>query len=544
MNDSSKAKAELIREVSALRKKIRELELCEAERKRMEEELVVSRNRLSKAEIISRCGNWEFNLGLNSVFGSEGARRIYGLQSGEWTIEEVQRIPLPEYRQMLDEALRGLIDRNGPYSVEFKIRRPDTGEVIDIYSVAEYDAPRKVVFGVVQDITERRRSEAEKARLESQLFRARKMEAIGALAGGIAHDFNNIFTVITGYGALMKMEMGESNPLNAYVDNIVSSAEKAAHLTQSLLSFSRQQPIALTRIDLNESLRSVGRLLGRLLTENIVIRTLLTAGDVTIMADATQVDQILLNLAANARDAMPEGGVLSIETSVVELDEEFRRRHGFGAPGRYALLSVSDTGMGLDESIREKIFDPFFTTKETGKGTGLGLSTVYGIVKQHNGFITVYSEPGMGTAFHIYLPTVGDKAHEEEEPAPLPSQGGRETILVAEDNDAVRDLICKVLTEYGYTIVEAADGEEAIERFKGADKIDLLILDSVMPKKGGREAYNGIHEIEPHIKVIFTSGYTRDVILDKGIEDRQFAFISKPISPGALLRKVREVLDE
>jgi CheY-like chemotaxis protein len=200
--------------------------------------------------------------------------------------------------------------------------------------------------------------------------------------------------------------------------------------------------------------------------------------------------------------------------------------------------------VGLDEATRDRIFDPFFTTKEAGKGTGLGLSTVYGIVKQHQGFITVYSEPDMGTAFHIYLPAVS-KALAREEPASVPAERGNETILVAEDNEAVRDLICKVLAEYGYTTVPAVDGAEAIDRFKSADKkIDLLILDSVMPKKSGREAYNEIHEVAPHIKVIFTSGYTRDVILDKDVEDKRFAFIPKPISPGALLKKVREVLDE
>jgi CheY-like chemotaxis protein len=260
------------------------------------------------------------------------------------------------------------------------------------------------------------------------------------------------------------------------------------------------------------------------------------------MADATQIDQILFNLATNARDAMPQGGTLTIETRLVELDNGFLRIHGYGQSGRYTLLSISDTGVGMDEATRERIFDPFFTTKEVGKGTGLGLSTVYGIVKQHNGFINVYSEPNMGTTFHIYLPAV-DKADKEEEPEPIPIIGGDETILVAEDSKSVRDLIREILITYGYTIVEAIDGVDAVDKFKKADKIDLLIFDSVMPKKNGREAYNDIRKIKQDIKIIFTSGHTRDIILDKGIEDKEFNFLQKPILSDILLRKVREVLD-
>lgn len=261
------------------------------------------------------------------------------------------------------------------------------------------------------------------------------------------------------------------------------------------------------------------------------------------MADATQIDQILFNLATNARDAMPHGGVLTIETRAVELGDEFHRLHGYGEPGRYALLSVSDTGMGMDEITRERIFDPFFTTKEAGKGTGLGLSTVYGIVKQHNGYISAYSEPDIGTTFHIYLPVV-DETGKEEELSSSPPKRGNETILVAEDSGSVRELISKILIEYGYTPVEAVDGADAVEQFKKTDKVDLLILDSVMPKMNGREAYDEIHKINPDIKVIFTSGYTRDVFQGKGIKDKEFNFLQKPVSPSALVQKIRDVLDE
>jgi CheY-like chemotaxis protein len=236
------------------------------------------------------------------------------------------------------------------------------------------------------------------------------------------------------------------------------------------------------------------------------------------------------------------GGILTIETKFVVLDNEFIKIHGFSETWRYALLSISDTGIGMDETTKEKLFEPFFTTKEVGKGTGLGLSTVYGIVKQHLGHITVYSEPNIGTTFHIYFPAV-NMAMEEEKPSPEHIKGGKETILVAEDNKAVRRLMKDILRQYGYTIIEAVDGDDAVNKFSKHKEIGLVILDSVMPKKNGREVYNEISKIRPHIKVLFTSGYTRDVILNKGIKDREFDFISKPLSPNELLRKVREVLD-
>jgi two-component system cell cycle sensor histidine kinase/response regulator CckA len=398
------------------------------------------------------------------------------------------------------------------------------------------------ILNITRDITQWKRSEEEKTRLELQLFQAQKMEAIGTLAAGIAHDFNNILTALVGYAALLRMKI-KSATLHTYVDHILSASHKATDLVQNLLAFSKQQAISLKPISLHNTIRGTEKLLKRLVTEDIAIRTLLATEDITIMADATQIDQILFNLVTNARDAMPQGGTLTIETKSVELDDEFHRIHGYGEPGRYALFSISDTGVGIDKTTREKIFDPFFTTKEVGKGTGLGLSTVYGIVKQHNGYITVNSEPNAGTTFHIYLP-VANKIDNEENLAPTPMKGGNETILVAEDNEAVRGLISKILIEYGYTTVEAIDGAAAIEEFKKTDKIDLLILDSIMPKKNGREAYNEIHKIKPDIRVIFTSGYTKDVFLDKGIEDKKFNFLQKPISPDTLLKKVREVLDD
>lgn len=453
----------------------------------------------------------------------------------------------PEDLPMVSRVYEEILQSHEDNEMEFRIVRPDgairwirwRGQVVQ-----DAGGRYSKVICVNMDITEGKEIEEERRRLESRLFQSQKIESIGTLTGGIAHDFNNILTALIGYAALLQMKMGKEDPLRPFVDQIVSGSHKAAELTRSLLAFSRQQPITFSTLSVNDVIRGTEKLLQRLVTEDVAIKTVLTPDGPIIRADATQIDQVLFNLATNARDAMPNGGTLVIETRMAELDEAFVRLHGYGEPGRYALIAVSDTGIGMDEAVRQRIFDPFFTTKEVGQGTGLGLSTVYGIVKQHNGYITVYSEPAIGTTFHIYLP-LADKMVEEEKPAPAARQakGGREVILVAEDNKAVRCLIRDVLTQYGYTIVEAVDGSDAVAKFRTTDRVDLLILDSVMPKKNGRETYNEISSLAPDVKVLFTSGYTRDVILNKGIEDNRFNFVSKPIQAVTLLEKVREILD-
>ncbi|MCX5816495.1 MAG: response regulator [Proteobacteria bacterium] len=392
------------------------------------------------------------------------------------------------------------------------------------------------IVHIVRDVTERKH-------LESQLRQALKMEAIGTLAGGVAHDFNNILTALIGYGTLLQMQLDSDNPLRIYADQILSSSHKAANLTQSLLSFSRKQPITLRPVALNSLIRGTDKLLKRLLTEDIALQTILASDDMTIMGDATQIDQILFNLVSNARDAMPKGGRLTIKTELAVLDREFAETFGYGEPGAHAVISVSDTGTGMDEATKEKIFDPFFTTKEVGKGTGLGLSTVYGIVKQHKGHVNVQSEQGKGTTFHIYLPAIQMAAGEEKTVYPAVKRG-KETVLVAEDNEEVRNLVKQILADHGYTPIIAADGEDALIKFKENKNIALLLLDSVMPKKNGREVYDEIKKIDPDIKALFTSGYTRDIVLDKGIEEKDFHFISKPIIPRKLLEKLREILDK
>ena len=439
-------------------------------------------------------------------------------------------------RETIKDNIMRILKSGDAIEWDFRIVRKDNQvcNVKGFFSPVIYKG-RPAVIGTLIDTTREKL-------LENQLRQSHKMEAIGTLAGGIAHDFNNILTVLTGYGTLLKMEMEKGLPLRKnYVDAILSASMKAAGLTQGLLAFARQQAITLKPVMINEIVMGTEKMLRRLLTEDITLKTNLSSEDIVVMADPTQIDQILINLAVNARDAMPRGGTVIIETRTIYLDSQTAEIKELSGPGEYALLSVTDTGTGMDEATKEHLFEPFFTTKEVGKGTGLGLSTVYGIVKQHKGYISVYSEKSMGTSFHIYLPLT-DEIQTEELVHVMPV-GGPETILLAEDNEDVRNFMATALTRSGYHVVKAVDGEEAIERFKTNNGISLLILDSVMPKKNGRQVYDEISATHPDVKIIFTSGYTRDVVLDKGIEDKKFDFIAKPVSPDTLLKKVREVLD-
>lgn len=394
------------------------------------------------------------------------------------------------------------------------------------------------MLAVARDLTER-------TRLEEQLFQAQKMEAVGQLAGGIAHDFNNMLTAIIGYGSLLNMRLEADSQLKPFAEEILNSAEKSASLTRQLLAFSRKQIIRPRQTDLNELIRGIEKLLKRLIGEDIDFKSALADEQLSVMVDAGQIDQVLMNLCTNARDAMPYGGLLSISTDSVELDREYAKAHAIEKAGRYALMAVTDTGIGMDEKSRLRIFEPFFTTKEVGKGTGLGLSIVYGIVKQHNGHINIYSEPGKGTTFRIYLPLIEPSAAEAKtEKAAIPC-GGTETIMIAEDNEEVRLLTKRVLEEFGYKIIEAVDGEDAVKRFiENKDCIQLTILDVIMPKKNGKETWEEIRKIRPDARVLFTSGYTADVIHQKGILEEDLEFISKPVTPHDLLLKVRELLDK
>ena len=400
------------------------------------------------------------------------------------------------------------------------------------------------VASTLAGIIMRRKAEAEKEKLHDQLLQAQKMEAVGQLAGGIAHDFNNILTAMIGYGHLLKIKMQEDDPLRSYADHILSLSDRAANLTQSLLAFSRKQIMNPKTADLNEIIRKVERLLSRIIGEDIELKTVLAEKELTVMADTLQIEQVLMNLVTNARDAMPEGGELVIRTEIRELDQVFIKTHGFGKKGRYAFVSVSDSGSGMDEKTKEHIFEPFFTTKDVGKGTGLGLAMAYGIIKQHEGYINVYSESGKGTIFNIYLPLIRGKAEEINPDDIHPIERGTETILLAEDNDEVRTGTKIILEEFGYKVIEAVDGEDAISKFQRyKDKIHFILLDVIMPKKNGKEAYEEIKKIRPDIDAIFTSGYAADIIRQKGNLAEGVEFILKPATPRVLLGKIREVLD-
>jgi PAS domain S-box-containing protein len=381
-------------------------------------------------------------------------------------------------------------------------------------------------------------------KLEDQLRQAQKMESVGLLAGGVAHDFNNVLTAIIGYGNLLQMKLAKTDPLRSYADNIMITAQRAAQLTQSLLAFSRKQVIHPIPIELNGIILRMEKLLKRLIREDIELITRLAPADTTVMADGVQVEQVLVNLATNARDAMPRGGTLTISSSIEELEEDFIAVHGYGKPGAYVRLSIADTGAGMEERTRERIFEPFFTTKEMGQGTGLGLASSYGIIKQHKGFIDVESEPGRGTSFHIYFPALKSGASKDGVHAEEVLKGGTETILVAEDDEVIRNLTSSILREFGYTVIDAKDGNAAVREFReNRDRISLLLLDVIMPLKGGKDAYEEIRTLRPRIKVLFISGYSEDMISKKGILEEGSSFISKPVSPSELLQKVREVLD-
>jgi len=389
-----------------------------------------------------------------------------------------------------------------------------------------------------EDVTDR-------MHLETQLRSAQKMEAIGVLAGGIAHDFNNILTAIIGYATILQMQIPKNDPLLHNVEHILASSERAVHLIKSLLAYSRRQIVEPRLVKVNDIVRTVKKIFPSLLREDIELRTTLSDEPLTINADPGQIEQILMNLLTNARDAMPEGGKLFIETGKIDLDEGFYYAHGYGTPGSYALIIVSDTGMGMSRETTEKIFDPFFTTKEVGKGTGLGLAMVYGIIKQHKGYINVYSEPGRGATFKIYIPLVPVQTQDAtKSESPPQTGGGTETILIAEDDEAVRRMTTAVLEDAGYTIVEARDGEEAVREFSESRKpIHLVILDVIMPKKNGKAVYDEIRRLRPDVKVLFTSGYTADVLETQALVGLDVRFLQKPASPRVLLKTVRETLD-
>ena len=525
---------------------------CEdiTERKRSEESLEKSEMRFMELFNEAPVGYFEYNIeGLIT-----NVNRTY-LEMLGYMFQEMIGKPVWKFiveEEVARQQILGKLAGTMPPArgIERTYRRKDGTKLTGLIE----DRPLKNSVGkiigmrsTIQDISDRKRAEEEMMFLQEQLRQSQKMEAIGILAGGIAHDFNNLLTIINGYSQLSLRNLKESDPFWGSFQEIQKAAQRATDLTRKLLAFSRRQILDLKVLDTNTLLRDLEKMLRRIIGEDIELVILLTEDLGKVKIDPGQFEQMILNLVVNSRDAMPSGGKLIIETVNTELDEEYARAHISVKPGPYVQLSISDTGVGISSDVKEKVFDPFFTTKDKSKGTGLGLSTVYGIVKQSGGNIWVYSEPGHGTTFKIYLPRVEenlDAVHLQEVVDFSP--GGSETVLLVEDEASVRNLAYRILCQQGYTVLEAADGDEAlsIAQERIGKKIDLLLTDVVMPKINGKELADRIQAFRPELKILFTSGYTGDAIVHHGVLTPGTHFLQKPFSFKSLSCKVREVLDQ
>ena len=443
----------------------------------------------------------------------------------------------PEYRERDQAAVAQLRQTGAAKPWEKEMLRKDGKLVPVLMGLAMLSASEGTCIAYIVDLSSRKL-------LEEQLRLSQKMEAVGQLAGGVAHDFNNLLTAILGYGSLLASRLAPGAPGREEIDEILRASERAAALTKQLLAFSRKQVLEPVVLDVNELVRNLEKLLRRLIEEDVELVTRLDSSVASVRADPGQLEQVIMNLVVNARDAMPHGGKLTIETANADLDETYAQRHVTVHPGRYVMVAVSDTGIGMDAATKQHIFEPFFTTKEKGKGTGLGLSTVYGIVKQSGGNIWVYSEPGKGTTFKVYLPRVEETAAEGVPPSAdsLPAVG-TETILIVEDEASIRALSRRVLEKRGYRVLEASSGRDALERVRIEEgPIHLLLTDLVMPDMGGTELASRLQQLHPDLRVLFMSGYTDDGVVRNGLLGPGRAFLQKPFTPHALARKVRDAL--
>jgi two-component system, cell cycle sensor histidine kinase and response regulator CckA len=468
---------------------------------------------------------------------NDAAIELYGYSRDEFLAMHITELVPPEdvgalleYRSTTKSPLR----RAGIWRHR---RKDETVIDVEIHShTIEFDGHRAVLV-VMHDVSEQRR-------LELQLLHAQKMEAVGRLAGGIAHDFNNVLTAVLGYSELMLESALLPPSLAADVREIRQAATSAADLIRQLLAFGRKQLIQPIALDINAALQKTDRMLQRVIGEDITVVMRLSPDVKTVHLDQGQFEQVVMNLAVNARDAMARGGTLTIETSNQLLDETYARQHLAVTPGEYVMLAISDTGAGMDPKVLPHIFEPFFTTKPAGQGTGLGLATVYGVVKQNHGNIWVYSEVGRGTTFKIYIPVMASVEDESIVSIRIPSPGGAETILVVEDDPRLRRLAERSLARLGYTVLLAATSDEALAFASSHDQpIHLLLTDVVMPDMGGAALAAKIAEVRPGITVLFCSGYTEAAIAHHGVLDSGVAFLHKPFTPDALARKVRDVLD-
>ena len=526
-------------EVHALALRIRNT----TERKQEELHLRRMSDILHESQKVGHFGSFQYVAATQETIWSEEEYRIYGIDpaDGSPPYERMLKHHIhPDDAELLDRTFREAFANGGVYELEHRIVRPD-GTVRIVHDIAhpyfDNDGNLYKYIGTTHDVTERRE-------LEAQLLQVQKMESIGQLAGGIAHDFNNLLIPIMGYAELAKIGHSPGDERYQHLDEVIKAATRASGLTHQILAFSRKQILQPRVLDLNEIILKFESMTRRIIGEDIELRTFLDPNLHRVSVDRGQFEQILLNLVINARDALPEGGHLTLETSNVYLDEAYVAKHkGAHAPGHYAMLAVSDSGCGMDAATQKRIFEPFFTTKQPGRGTGLGLATVFGIVNQHQGSIWVYSEIDKGTTFKIYLPRAhGAVQAAEAAPSEIVDRATG-TILVVEDEDMVRRIVCETLEASGYQVIEARTPDEAVRLMSACRaRIDLLLTDVVMPGMNGKQLHQKLDAIQPELRVLYTSGYTDNVIVHHGVLDAGLHFLQKPFTLQALRQQVRRSL--
>ncbi len=516
------------------------------ERRQAEERLQKSQSQLAQAQQIAKIGSWEWDIIHDQVSFSEETRCLYGYSPDEEfdmkkCLERVHPADVGRVKQALAEA----IQNRKSYVCDHRALLPDgTIHVIQGRGEIVTDSQGQVhkIFGIVQDVTDAKIAQEALQQSEEQLRQAQKMEAVGQLAGGVAHDFNNLLTVIHGYCAMALQQKEEAQPIRKHIEEIQKAAERAAALTNQLLAFSRKQVLRPSILQLNDVVHGMEKMLRRLIGEDVELSTTYDPALGNVKADAGQIEQVIMNLAVNARDAMPRGGKLTISTSNTTIDQTTKYRNRTLEAGEYVMLAISDDGVGMTEEIKAHLFEPFFTTKGLGKGTGLGLATCHGIICQSGGDIRVYTEPNSGTTFKIYLP----RTDAAPEPVATPDSEhlapGTESILVVEDDPAVRTLAVKILLSCGYQVQESGNAFEALRLLKRNPQFDLVITDVIMPQMSGKELYDQIKSQLPQIKVLLMSGYTDDALAHHGVLDESLFFLEKPFSPAKLSGKVRGIL--
>jgi two-component system cell cycle sensor histidine kinase/response regulator CckA len=530
-----KMRIQTLEHVRHLRNEVRE-------RERADEALRESRERLQLALEAANEGLWDLNVRTGIAYYSPQYYRMLGFDVDEWpaTYQNWLGLLHPEDRPTVDAQRTSQIKRqNGTFDLQYRLRKKggayawvrSRGRVV---SFAADGTPERLI-GTLMDITDANK-------LEEQLRQAQRLDSIGRLAGGIAHDFNNLLTVINGYAAMSVDDLSIDSPVRNSLQEIYAAGQRAAELTQQLLAFSRKQLLRPVIVDLNKVIRDLSKMLNRLIGEDISLVMRLAPDLRNITADPSQVQQVIMNLAVNSRDAMPNGGTLIIETGNIYLDEEYVSGHPQVQPGNYSMLAVTDDGIGMSAETQERLFEPFFTTKAKGQGTGLGLSTVYGIVRQSGGRVWVYSEPNRGTTFKVYFPSTEQPASDSA-PAVKGDQHGHETILVVEDQDEVRNLAVRALEKFGYTVFSAKSAEDAVAFCSRKEHaLDLVVTDVIMPGMNGGELARQLRSLNPKLRVLFMSGYTDNVIAHRGVLDEGVEFLQKPFTADRLAEQVRTVL--